>query len=362
MTNAIVDIYGFIHHTPSTTTTTTAATPTNSPPSTTMTAPTAAAAAAPTVESEPTEISEADFLARVAAFERNEQLEAQRVRTKVSRWTQQQQQRGGERPAAQSVMGGYERWNPHKRRDDEDEDDENNGTGYSPWKAPVDDHSVDDEYRQPPPLSHSHRHQPRHAYSPFSLRQAVDQPLGGSRHGCHGGLYSAGKNANATDKEDVYACRQRPTSNVSSSSCCPPPPPLRLPLHPRSTNVVVHIDDPLHAPSSSSYRDQNPQPTHLASSRTLKRTAIVPNLDTLLISSHNPLPPIVTSDGGRKPQYTDYGCSTKTKMMRGTTTTTTTRSQHYHHPHHYSHSHSPLVVVRAHHSPHRQVNPIRVAC
>ncbi|KAG8816171.1 hypothetical protein FRC19_000526 [Serendipita sp. 401] len=163
MTNALVDIYGFIHN-PSTTQANSNANA--------MNVATSTASAVVVEESEPTEISEADFLARVAAFERNEQIEAQRARTRMARWTTQQTTmiKGGNRDRKQCQLETYDRWNPNGKGDDDEEDEDDDGKGmvglYTAWKPPV---KVEhDEYRQPPPLSHSHRphqHQPPHSFS-----------------------------------------------------------------------------------------------------------------------------------------------------------------------------------------------------
>ncbi|KAG8847791.1 hypothetical protein FRB91_011417 [Serendipita sp. 411] len=206
MTNALVDIYGFIHN-PSTTTSSNANANANSSAMNVNVA-TAPATTVVVEESEPTEISEADFLARVAAFERNEQIEAQRARTRMARWTQQTTMIKGNRDRKQCQLETYDRWNPNGKRDDEDENkDEDDGKGmgmYTAWKPPVEvEH---DEYRQPPPLSHSHRPHQLQYQPPHSFSIILDNPRSQSGSG-H--LQQQQHEHDESEPPYAYACPKR---------------------------------------------------------------------------------------------------------------------------------------------------------
>ncbi|KAG8850026.1 hypothetical protein FRB91_009415, partial [Serendipita sp. 411] len=281
MTNALVDIYGFIHN-PSTTQANSNAMNVAAVPPTTVVV---------VEESEPTEISEADFLARVAAFERNEQIEAQRARTRMVRWTTQQTTMiKGNRKQCQ--LETYDRWNPNGKRDDDDDDkdEDDDGKGmvglYTAWKPPVEvEH---DEYRQPPPLSHSHRPHQHQSQPPHSFSIIVENPRSqsGSGHQQH--------EDDESEPPYAYACPKRDLGQHDGSK-------LRRPLA-DTTNDYTRL-----RPSSESPNVSFSNKTAAVSVVT-DRSFLLPNRNSLVLVTTPAAPNTNTNthDGqarGRNPVF-----------------------------------------------------------
>ncbi|KAG8751497.1 hypothetical protein FRC14_007822 [Serendipita sp. 396] len=381
MTNALVDIYGFIHTTTS-----------SNANSSAMNVATSTASAVVVEESEPTEISEADFLARVAAFERNEQIEAQRARTRMARWTQQQQTtmiKGGNRDRKQCQLETYDRWNPNGKGDDDEEDEDDDGKGmvglYTAWKPPV---KVEhDEYRQPPPLSHSHRphqHQPPHSFSII-----LDNPRSqcGSGHQLQENdesVYTATHAyARPNHLDDDGSKLRRPLSDITTNY-------TRLRPSTNKTRVSVVTDRSFLLPNRNSLvlvttpaapntntnthdgQARGRNPVFFASSSPPQDTAAA--TAAVIVSSMKNSKSKSSVTGSEKPITVE-----SRRITRRTMTTTTSAAgglreyrvpahYHYHyHYHHHPHLHprprpaGPVSLPLP--GPHRrQVNPILVAC